>query len=189
MVGDGSLSPGTPSVVSGASGKPVGSGVGVAVDSSGACSADALEGQSGSRCARSAARIRSASSASSAVMPPRTRLRAAGVRSVTAMPLVRSTSKKSKPTMETSRPRKTATCSSSPLPSTPTNQCPSAHTYIPTAPATSTTRAATATRRSRSGRRRAEEPPPVGGVGGGGAGGCGSASAARPAAERLSTWR
>ena len=67
--------------------------------------------QSGSRWSRSAARIRSASSASSAVMPPRTRLRAAGVRSATARPVSSSSSKKSKPTIETSRPRKTATCS------------------------------------------------------------------------------
>src|SRR3954463_15094969 len=74
---------------------------------------------------------------------------------------------------ETFSPRKTATCSASPLPSTPTNQCPRAQMYVPTAPATSTTRTATATRRGRSGRRRAEGAPPVGGVGGGGGGGGG----------------
>src|SRR3954469_11069674 len=83
---------------------------------------------------------------------------------------------------ETFSPRKTATCSASPLPSTPTNQCPRAQMYVPTAPATSTTRTATATRRGRSGRRRAEGPPPVDGVGVGGGVAGGSASAGPPAA-------
>src|SRR3954466_7427480 len=80
---------------------------------------------------------------------------------------------------ETFSPRKTATCSASPPPSTPTNQCPRAQMYVPTAPATSTTRTATATRRGRSGRRRAEGAPPGGGAGGGGGGGGGAGGRGR----------
>ena len=173
-------------------------GCGAAVDSArarvrrratGTAGVDPVVGHGRSRWSRSAARMRSASSASLAVMPPRTRLRAAGVRSVTGHAGGPVQLEEVEAHDRDVQAAEDGDLLGVPLPSTPTNQWPRAHTYVPTAPATTTTRAATATRRSRSGRRRAEGPPPVGGVGGGAGGGCGSASAARPAAERGSTWR
>lgn len=89
------VSPGTgaPSVGCGASGcgaSGCGAPVGAASVDSAASSSSAVR-QAGSRWSRSAATMRSASAASSAVMPPCTRLRAAGVRSVTGRSASRST--------------------------------------------------------------------------------------------------